>query len=107
MSFWKKHFQDFQMKKILGRERKLRSTNDHSKRVALAIDIAQSLQNRCSFHRKVNDFSTLVSPELQHRQNINHFPSPPWQLCTVSFGITGRDNGIDLKGRCSLIIIAL
>ena len=77
MLFWKKDFQDIQMNKILAREKTLHSTNDHSKRVALATDIAQHLQNRYSFRHKVNELSTLVSPELQHRQNVNHFPSTP------------------------------
>ena len=106
MLFWKKDFQDIQMNKTLARGKTLHSTNDHSKRVALATDIAQHLQNRYSFRHKVNELSTLVSPELQHQQNINPFPSAPWQLCTLHFGITGRDDHIDLKGRCSLIIIA-
>ena len=60
-------------------EKELHSTNDHSKRVALADDIPQRLQNRSSFRRKAEEISTLLPPALQHRQNIIHFPSPPRQ----------------------------
>ena len=38
-----------------------------SKSIALAADIAQHLQNRCSFRSKPNDLSTLLPPELEHR----------------------------------------
>ena len=83
------------------------STDDHPKRVALAADIPQCLQNCCSFRRRANDLSTLLPAELEHRQTINHFPSPPWQLI-ISQGtsITGRADDIDLKHRCSLTLIA-
>ena len=49
----------------------LRSTNDHPKRVALAADIPERLQNHCSFCRKANNLSTILPPELQHCQTIN------------------------------------
>ena len=60
-------------------EKELHSTNDHSKRVALADDTPQRPQNRSSFRRKAEEISTLLPPALQHRQNIIHFPSPPRQ----------------------------
>ena len=41
-------------------EKELHSTNDHSKRVALADDIPQRLQNRSSFRRKAEEISTLL-----------------------------------------------
>ena len=90
------------------------STNDHPKCIALAADIPQHLQNRCSFHPKVNNLSTLLLFKLQHWQNINHFPSPPWQLSThcqeqivtTVPGITGQVDDIDLKCQYSLTIIA-
>ena len=91
----------------------LRSTDDHPKHVALAADIPQLLQNRCSFRCKASELSSLLPPELQHRENINHFPSPPWQtntpreerIATTVPGITGRNDDTDLKRQCSLAMI--
>ena len=68
-----------------------------------------------SFRRKTNSISTLQPPEVQHQQNINHFPSPGWELntsrkeriATTVRGITGRADDIDLKRRCSFTIIGL
>ena len=60
-------------------EKARRSTDDHPKRIALDVDIPQRLQSRSSFRRKAEELSTLLPPDLQHRQNIIHFPSPPWQ----------------------------
>ena len=57
-------------------EKALRSTDDHPKRLALAADIPQRLLNCSSFHWKA-ELSTLLPSELQHKQNIIHFPSPP------------------------------
>ena len=95
-------------------EKALRGTDDHPKRVALATDIPQRLQNRCSFRRKVNELFTFLTPELQYPQNINRFPSPPWQLntscegriSTTVPGITGRADDMDQKRQCSLPAIA-
>ena len=92
----------------------MRSSDDHPKRVALATNIPQRLQNRCSFRRKVNELSTLLPPGLQHRQSINHFSSPPWQIntsckgriSTTVPGITGRADDLDQKRQCSLTAIA-
>ena len=67
-------------------EKALHSTANHLKCVALATNIPQCLQSCCSFRRKANELSSLLPPELQHRQNINHFPSPPWQLNTSCEG---------------------
>ena len=94
-------------------EKALRSTDDHPKRVALTSNIPQRLQSRCSFRRKVNKLSTLLPPELQHRQSINHFSSPPWQLntscegriSTTVPGITQADD-LDQKCQCRLNVIA-
>ena len=100
---------------LKAREKALHWTNDHHpKRVALAADIPQRLQNCCSFCCMSNDLYTLLSSELQHWQNINHFPSPPWQLhtpceeqiATTVSGITGQADSIDLKRWCSVTIIA-
>ena len=57
---------------LKAREMALRTTDEC---VALATDIPQYLQNLCTFRRKANDLSTLLPPELQHQQTINHFPS--------------------------------
>ena len=89
---------------LKAREKTLCSTNSHPKCVALAADIPQRLQNCSSFCWKP-ELSTLLSPKLQHRQNIIHFPSPPWQHCnpherriiTTVPGITGWADDIDLK----------
>ena len=95
-------------------EKAMRSSDDHLKRVALATNIPQRLQNHCSFRHKVNELSTLLPPGLQHRQSINHFSSPPWQLntsceeriSTTVPGITGRADDLDQKRHCSLTAIA-
>ena len=62
----------------------LRSTDDHPKRIALDVNILQRLQNCSSFRRKTEELSTLLSPDLQHRQDIIHFPSPPWQQISLT-----------------------
>ena len=95
-------------------EKALRSTDDHPKRVALITNIPQRLQSRSSFRRKVKELSTLLPPERQHRQSINHFSSPPWQLntscegqiSTTAPGITGRTDDLDQKRQWSLTAIA-
>ena len=87
----------------------LRSTDDHPKRAALAVDTP-----RCSFRRKANNLSTLLPVGLEHRQTINHFQSPPWQLSTPhkeqisTFvpGIAGWAEDIDLERQCSLTLPA-
>ena len=79
--------------------------NDHPKHVALAADIPQRLQSWCSFRREANNLSTLLPAELEHRQFINLFTSPPWKLgtpregqnCTTVPGVAGRVDDIDLK----------
>ena len=49
-------------------EKARRSTDDHSKRIALDVDIPQRLQSRSSYRRKAEELSTLLPPDLQHRQ---------------------------------------
>ena len=95
-------------------EKALRSTDDRPKRIALDVNILQCLQICSSFHQKPEELSTLLPPDLQRRENITHFPSPPWQqssshvrrISTSVPGITGRadDNGI--KHQFSLSTIA-
>ena len=55
------------------------STDDHPKRIALDVDIPQCLRSCSSFRRKAEELLSLLPPDLQHRQNIIHFSSPPWQ----------------------------
>ena len=64
---------------LKAKEKALRSTDDHPKHIALDVNIPQCLQKRSSFCRKTEELSTLLPPDLQGRQNIIHFPSPPWQ----------------------------
>ena len=64
---------------LKAKEKALRSTDDHPKHIALNVNIPQCLQKRSSFCRKTEELSTLLPPDLQGRQNIIHFPSPPWQ----------------------------
>ena len=54
-------------------ENAMRSIDEHPKHVALAPEIPQRLQNRCSFRRKAKELSTLLPLELQHGQSINYF----------------------------------
>ena len=51
-------------------EKAWRSTDDHPKRIALDVNIPQRLQSRSSFGRKAEELSSLLPPDLQHRQNI-------------------------------------
>ena len=54
-----------------------------------------------------------MPPDLQHRQNIIHFPSPPWQqssshtgrISTSVPGITSRADDNNIKRQCSLSTI--
>ena len=65
-------------------EKTLRSTDDHPKHIALAADKSQRLQNCSSFHRKAEELPILHPPKFQHRQNIIHFPYPPWQIAPLT-----------------------
>ena len=67
-------------------EKAWRSTDDHPKRIALDVDIPQRLQNRSSFRRKGEEHSSLLPPDLQHKQSIIHFLSPPWQQSSSHTG---------------------
>ena len=95
-------------------EKALRSTDDHPKRIALDVNIPQRLLSHSSFRRKAEELSTLLLTDLHHRQNIIHFPSPPWQqspshderISTSVPGITGRADDNNLKRQCSLSTIA-
>ena len=94
-------------------EKARRSTDDHPKRIALNVNIPQRLQSRSSFRRKAEELSSLLPPDLQHRQNIIHFPSPPWQqssshtgrISTSVPGITSRADDNNIKRQCSLSTI--
>ena len=93
-------------------EKAQRRTDNHPKRIALDVDIPQHLQSRSSFHRKA-ELSSLLPPDLQHRQNSIHFPSPPWQqssshtrrISTSVPGITSRADDNNIKRQCSLSTI--
>ena len=99
---------------LKAKEKALRSTDDHPKRIALDVNIPQRFQNRSSFRRKAEELSTLLPSDLQHRQNIIHFPSPPWQqssshegrIATSLPGITGRADDSNLRRQSSLTTIA-
>ena len=94
-------------------EKALRSTDDHPKHIALDVNIPQRLPSRSSFRRKAEEPLTLLPPDLQHRQNITHFPSLPWQqssfhvgrISTYLSGITGRADDNSIKRQCSLTTI--
>ena len=55
-----------------------------------------------------------MPPDLQHRQNITHFSSPPWRQSSSIDGrfsnsvpgITGQADGNNLKQQCSLSAIS-
>ena len=72
--------------------------------------MSTSLRSRSCFRRKAEELSTLLPPDLQHRQNIIHFPSPPWQqssshtgrISTFVPGITSRADDNNIKQQCSL-----
>ena len=89
------------------------STDDHPKLITLDVNIRQRLQSRLSFRQKPEELSTLLPPNLQHRQNIIHFPSPPWQqnssqtrrISTSVPGTTSRVDGNSIKQQCSVSTI--
>ena len=95
-------------------EKALCSTDDHLERNARDVNIPHRLQSRSSFCRKAEEHSTLPLPDLQHRQNITHFPSRPWQQSSSHVGrisisvpgITGRADDNSIKRQCSLSTIA-
>ena len=95
-------------------EKVLRSTDNHPKPIALDVNIPQRLLSCSSFRQKAEEFSTLLPPDLQHRQNITHFPSSPWQqspshdgrIATSVPGINGWADDNNLKRQCSLSIIS-
>ena len=99
---------------VKANEKARRSTVDHPKCIALDVNIPQLLQNRSSFRRKAEELLTLLPPDLQHRQSIIHFPSPPWQqssshtgrISTSVPGITSRADDNNIKQQCSLSTIA-
>ena len=99
---------------LKAKEKALRSIDDHPKHIALDVNIPQRLQNRSSFRRKAEELSTFLPPDLQHRQNIIHFPSPPLQqsssyegrIATSVLGITGQTNDSNLRRQCSLTTTA-
>ena len=90
------------------------SADDHPKRHALDVSIPQRFQSCSSFRRKAEELSTLLPPDLQHRQNIIHFPSPPWQqnsshtrrISNSVPGITSQADDNDIKWQCSLSTIS-
>lgn len=69
---------------LRAQEKALQSSDDHPKHLALTANIPQRLLNRSRFCRKANGLPTLFSAELEHRQLINQFSSPPWQFGTPS-----------------------
>ena len=93
-------------------EKARRSTDNHPKSIALNVNIPQRLESRSSFRRKAEELSSLLPPDLQHRQNIILFPSPPWQQCsshtgrisTSVPGITSRADDNNIKCSLSTII---
>ena len=94
-------------------EKALRSTDDCPKHIALDVNILQCLQICSSFRQKAEELSTLLPPDLQHRQKIIHFTSPLWQqrsshngrISTSVPGIAGRADDDNLRRQCSLSTI--
>ena len=88
-------------------------TDNHTKCIALDVNILQRIQSRSSFRRKAEELSTSLPPDLQQRQNIIHFTSAPWQqssshegqISTSVPGITGRADESKLRRQCSLTTI--
>ena len=94
-------------------EKARRSTDDHLKRIALDVNIPQRLHSRSSFRRKAEELSTLLPPDLQHRQTIIHFSFPPWQqnsshtgrISASVSGITSRADDNNIKRQFSFSTI--
>ena len=99
---------------LKAKEKALRSTDDHLKRIALDVNIPQRLQNCSSFRRNAEELFFLLPPDLQHRQNVINFPSAPWQqssshegrIATSVPGITGQGDYSNLRRRHSLTTTA-
>ena len=99
---------------LKAKEKALHRTDNHRMCIALDLDIPQHLQNCSSFGQKAEELSTLLPQDLQHKQNIIHFPSLPWkqssshegQISTSVLGITDRADDFNLRCQCSVTTIA-
>ena len=69
-------------------EKALRSFDYHPKRLALTAKIPQRFFNNCGIHRKAHNLVTLLPPELEDHQLINHFSSLPWQAVVMESDLT-------------------
>ena len=63
---------------VRAREKCIRTTADHRKRLAVQNDIPQRIVTRSSFHCKATEFLSIFPEELSNRQDVNLLPSPLW-----------------------------
>ena len=98
---------------LKAREKALRNTDDHPKRIALNAHVPQRLQSRSNWRCKAIELAVALPETLNHRQQINHFTIAPWVVddsnnCTIhrsTPGISSRVDSIDLKSQMSISYI--
>ena len=95
---------------LKARQKALRSTDDHPKRVALNSQVPQRLQSPSNWRRKAIELTVALPEALNHRQQTEHFTIPPWVVddsdnYTIHQsipGISSRADSIDLKSQMSI-----
>ena len=63
---------------LKAREKALRNTDDHPKRMALNAHVPQRLQSRSNWRRKAIELAMALPEALNHRQQTDHFTIRPW-----------------------------
>ena len=95
---------------LKAREKALRNTDDHPKRIALNAHVPQRLQSRSNWRRKAIELAVALPETLNHRQQTNQFTVAPWVVddcnnCTIHRSIpdiSSRADSIDLKSQMSI-----
>ena len=95
---------------LKAREKVLRNTDDHPKRIALNAHVPQRLQSRSNWRRKAIELAVALPEALNHRQQTDHFTIPPWVVddsnnCTIHQSIPGISScadSINLKSQMSI-----
>ena len=65
---------------LKAKEKSLRSSADHPKRIALNVEVPQRLLTISSWRRRANELSEALPDALNHRQKTELFDVPLWHL---------------------------
>ena len=95
---------------LKAREKSLRNTDDHPKRIALNAHVPQCLQSRSNWRRKAIELAVTLPEVLNHHQQTDHFIIHPWVVdgsnnCTIHQSIpviSSRADSINLKSQISI-----